>query len=227
LPDVLVIGLGGLGCPALLALGAWAEERQVRLTLVDPDRVDLSNLQRQILYRTNDVGRLKVEVAEQVLQRRWPKLQVEALPVRLEAQNARTLLGEKDVVLDGTDDFDSKFLLNDMALSLGVPLVHGGVVGWTGQLMTVVPDRACYRCIFEAPPERAAALSCQEAGILGAVAGVIGGRMAEEARAVLLGEPTLAGTLLVFDALSENWRKLSPKLRRFCPAHRTPERAAS
>jgi molybdopterin-synthase adenylyltransferase len=213
-----VIGAGGLGCPALLTLGA-----EVPLTLVDPDRVDMSNLQRQILHRTEDVGRLKVDSAEDALRRRWPGVDIHKVPGRIGEGNARQLIAGHDVVLDGTDSFPTKFLLNDVCLELGVPLVHGGVVGWTGQLMTVLRGHACFRCIFEAAPTPGSESSCQTAGVLGAVCGVIGGLMAEEALAILDGRPALAGTLMVFEARTDTWRRISPRPRASCPAHPASE----
>ena len=215
---VLVVGAGGLGCPVLLGLGP-----DVRLTIVDHDRVEVSNLQRQILHRTTDVGRFKAESAAEALGRRWPGSAVEPRVTRLDPTNAHDLVSTHDVIIDGTDSFDAKFLLNDVCCELSVPLVHGAVLGLTGQLMTVMPGTACYRCIFEAPPLPGAAASCQEAGVLGAVCGVIGGRMAREAKAVLVGAPTLAGTLLVFDGLRNRWRSMTPRPRAACPAHRAPE----
>lgn len=215
--SALVIGAGGLGCPALLALAPTAG---LRLTIVDDDRVDESNLQRQILHRSADVGRLKVESARDALWRRWPGAQLELVAARLDADNAASLVTAHDVVLDGSDSFATKFLLNDVCLSSGVPLVHGGVVGLAGQLMTVLDGHACFRCIFEAPPEAGAVGSCREAGILGAVAGVVGGRMAKEALAILDGRPLLAGTLLRFDART-GWRSSTPRQRPSCPAHAT------
>jgi adenylyltransferase/sulfurtransferase len=124
-----------------------------------------------------------------------------------------------DVVVDGTDSFDAKFLLNDACVRAGIPLVHGGVVRFTGQLMSVVPGSACYRCLFEAPPPAGIAPSCQEAGIVGAFAGVIGALMAEEALAILDGRPRLAGTLLVVDGLEDRRRRITIRQRPGCEAH--------
>jgi adenylyltransferase/sulfurtransferase len=217
---VVVIGAGGLGCPVLLGLGAFAE-----LTIVDDDVVDASNLQRQILHRTAGVGRPKSESARDELLRRWPGMQIRAIVARLDATNAEALIGGHDLVIDGTDSFDAKFLLNDSCLALGVPLIHGAAVGWIGQLMTVRAGYACYRCIFEQPPSLDSAASCQQAGILGAVAGVIGGRMAKEALACLAGRPELPGVMLRFDARKGSWRRIAPRPRPDCPAHGQVEAA--
>ena len=215
---ILVIGAGGLGCPALYALAPKLAERGDTVAIADDDRVDVSNLHRQILHRTEDVGRYKVDSAREALGRRWPSLTVETQRVRVGAGNVHELLRGHDVILDGTDSFESKFLLNDACVQARLPLVHGGVTRWSGQLMAVVPGHACYRCLFEAPPPEGAAASCQEAGILGAVAGVIGARMADEALAILDGKPTRAGVLQVYDARSGESRKVRLRPRPSCAA---------
>jgi len=179
--------------------------------------VDETNLHRQILYRTEDVGRLKVECAAERLGRRFPAARLATVADGLDAGNAVDLITGHDVVIDGTDSFATKFLLNDICLQLGVPLVHGAAVGWTGQLMTVIAGRACYRCIFEAPPDEEA--TCRDAGIMGALCGVIGGWMAQEAMGVIEGQPRLLGKLRVFDGISGRTRDLSPNRRSSCPAH--------
>jgi len=218
LRSALVVGAGGLGCPLVLSLAP-----HVRLTVVDPDRVEISNLQRQILYRTADVGRLKVECAAERLTRELSGAAITPLAIRLEASNAADLVAGHDVVIDGSDSFATKFLLNDSCLEQGVPLIHGAVVGWTGHLMTVLRGYACYRCIFEAPPQAPTGASCQDGGVLGALCGVVGGWMAEEALAVLHEQPRLAGTLLVFDARVGTTRHLRPRVRASCPAHSAAE----
>ncbi len=212
---VLVIGAGGLGCPALLALAP----RVGTIGIVDDDTVELSNLNRQILHRTEDVGRPKVQSARDAVLRRVPAANVETLRARVEPDNVDAVVRGWDVVLDGTDSFDAKFLINDACVRAGIPLVHGGVVRFSGQLMAVVPGSACYRCLFEAPPPRGVAPSCQEAGILGAFAGVIGALMADEALAILDGKPRLAGTLLVVDGLDDRRRRVSVRPRAGCEAH--------
>jgi molybdopterin-synthase adenylyltransferase len=203
---VLVIGAGGLGCPALWELGPVLAARGQAVTLVDDDVVEVSNLQRQILHRAADVGRPKVDSAKDALARRWPALVVETVGARVERANVDALVAGRRVVLDGTDSFESKFLINDACVRARVPLVHGGVVRFGGQLMTVTSESACYRCLFEAPPEPGAAPSCQEAGVLGAVCGVVGALMAREAIAILDGKPALAGALVSYDALAQPGR---------------------
>jgi molybdopterin-synthase adenylyltransferase len=211
---VLVIGAGGLGCPALVALAPHVHT----LGVVDDDVVELSNLNRQILHRTEDVGRHKVHSARDALHRRFPTVNVETLRARVERDNVDAAVRGWDVVIDGTDSFDAKFLINDACVRAGVPLVHGGVVRFSGQLMSVVPGSACYRCLFEAPPPAGIAPSCQEAGIIGAFAGVIGALMADEALAILDGKPRYAGTLLVVDGVEDRRRRVVVRPRPGCEA---------
>jgi adenylyltransferase/sulfurtransferase len=218
LRDVVCIGAGGLGCPSLWEL-ARVGRADVRLVIVDDDVVDLSNLQRQILHREADVGRPKVESARDALARRFPKVQVSVRRERAAAANVRAIVRGAAVVLDGTDSFDAKFLINDACVAEGVPLVHGAVVGFSGQLMSVAGGSACFRCLFEAPPPEGSVASCEQAGIIGAVAGVIGARMAEEALAILDGTPRLAGALDVWDARSLERRTVRIKPRAGCEAH--------
>ena len=212
---VLVIGAGGLGCPALLALAP----RVGALGIVDDDVVELSNLNRQILHRTSDVGRAKVDSARAALARRFPSLTVEVERARVAADNVDRIVAGWDVVVDGTDSFAAKFLINDACVRAAVPLVHGAVVRYNGQLMTIVPGSACYRCLFEAPPPAGVAPSCSEAGILGAFAGLIGALLAGEALAILDGAPALAGALLVVDGRSDRRRRVSVRPRPGCEAH--------
>jgi molybdopterin-synthase adenylyltransferase len=201
LRDLLIIGAGGLGCPALWALGQSG--RALSVGVVDHDVVDVSNLHRQILFSDAEVGLHKVDAARETLAARFPNLTVEPMRARVDHTNVDALVRGARVVLDGTDSFEAKFLINDACVAAAVPLVHGGVVRFAGQLMSVLPGSACMRCLFEAPPPADAVPSCQEAGILGPVAGVIGARMAAEALAILDGKPDLAGTLDIFDALAE------------------------
>jgi molybdopterin/thiamine biosynthesis adenylyltransferase len=211
---VLVIGAGGLGCPALFALAG----RVQTLGIVDDDIVELSNLNRQILHRTEDVGRPKVQSARDAVRRRFPSVNVETLRARVDADNVDAAVRGWDVVVDGTDSFDAKFLINDACVRAGIPLVHGGVVRFSGQLMSVLRGSACYRCLFEAPPPPGIAPSCQEAGIIGAFAGVIGGLMADEALAILDGKPRLAGAMLIVDGLEDRRRRVAVRPRPGCEA---------
>jgi molybdopterin-synthase adenylyltransferase len=196
---ILIVGVGGLGVPALWAL-ARAGARS--LTLVDPDPIELSNLARQVIYRRADIGTPKVEAAARWLGERFPDVNVERHAVALEASNAARLVAGHAFVIDATDSPAAKFLINDTCIAACTPFAYGGVVGMTGQAMTVIPgDTACIRCVFETPPDGDEIQSCREAGIVGPVAGAIGEMQAAEAmRALGAQTPSLAGKILTYDA---------------------------
>ena len=179
---VLVVGAGGLGCPASLAL---ARAGVGRLTLVDPERVEVSNLPRQLWHRSSDVGRLKVESAPRGLLRAFPSLSVETLAERVEERNAEALFRAHDAVVDATDGTATKLFLSDVAVSTGVRLVYGGVLRMQGQAMRVEPGGPCLRCVYEEEPSAEAVPTCAQAGVLGAMAGWVG---ALQALLVLEGE---------------------------------------
>jgi adenylyltransferase/sulfurtransferase len=168
---VLVVGAGGLGCPASLAL---AHGGIGHLTLADPDQVDVTNLHRQLWHRTADVGRLKAESAAAGLLRAFPDLSVEALPARVDADNAEALFRAHDVVVDATDGTATKFFLSDVAVLTGVPLVYGGVLRMQGQALRIDPEGPCLRCLYEVPPPPDAVPTCAQAGVLGSMAGLVG-----------------------------------------------------
>jgi molybdopterin-synthase adenylyltransferase len=208
---VLVIGAGGLGSPAAFYLAAAGVGT---LGLVDSDRVELSNLQRQILHRTADVGRKKVESAQIRLTELNPDVAVITQPVRLEDANAKALFADYDFIIDGSDNFATKFLVNDTAVGLGIPFSHAGIIRLQGQTMTVIPRQsACYRCVFKQPPPPEELLSCQQAGILGAVAGTIGSIQATEAIKFLAGfeDGLLTDRLLTYDARTMNFHSVALK----------------
>jgi adenylyltransferase/sulfurtransferase len=165
---VLIVGVGGLGCPASLALAKGGVRR---LTLMDPDKVDVSNLHRQPWHRGSDVGRLKVESAADGLREAFPGIQVETRAERLTAQNAEALFRAHDLVVDATDTPADKFLLSDAAVLTGTALVHGGALRLAGQAMLVRKGGPCLRCLFETPP---LAEACAQVGVLGSVTGVVG-----------------------------------------------------
>jgi adenylyltransferase/sulfurtransferase len=213
---ILVIGAGGLGAPALLYLAAAGVGR---LGFVDGDVVDLSNLQRQVIHSTPDVGIAKVESAAAKLKALNPD--VELVPVRglARADNGRELVRGWDFVIDGTDNFAAKFLINDACVLEKVPFSHGGILRFTGQTMTVVPGvSACYRCAFHQPPPPGAVPTCSEAGVLGAIAGMLGTIQAAEALKYVakVGTP-LTNALLTFEALAMDFRKVRLKRRSDCP----------
>ena len=210
---VLLVGLGGLGAPAALYLAAAGVGT---LGLADADTVSLSNLQRQVLYETADVGRLKVEVAAQRLAALNPHVTIETHRVWLDAANARDLVSRYDLVLDGTDDFATRFAVSDACLAEGKTLVSGALGRWTGQV-GVFQGQPCYRCLVpEVPPE---AETCALVGVVGALAGVIGSMMALEAVKLVTGAGApLGGRLLIYDALAAETRTVRIGPDPACPA---------
>ena len=204
---VLIIGAGGLGAPAAMYLAAAGVGT---IGIADGDRVDLSNLQRQIIHATPDVGRPKVDSARETVERLNPDVEVRTYETVVSAGNILELIRDYDFILDGTDNFQAKFLINDACVLAGKPFCHGGILRFQGQLMTYVPGGGpCYRCIFEAPPPEGAVPSCREAGVIGAMAGVIGTLQAMEAIKYLTGAgDLLTGYLLTFDALKMEFRKV-------------------
>ena len=220
--SILIVGIGGLGVPAA---GALARGGVDRLGLVDPDPVELSNLARQVIYGAASIGRLKVEAAAQRLRQKHPGLNVETYPVALEASNAIDLIARYDFVIDATDDPAAKFLINDICIELGRPFVYAGVLGLSGQAMTVIPGRtACLRCLFEEAPDPGEIATCREAGIIGPVAAVIGEIVAAEAlRWLKGGMPELAGKILTYDgSASGRIRSLSVSARAGCGCGAAP-----
>jgi molybdopterin/thiamine biosynthesis adenylyltransferase len=193
---ILIVGVGGLGVPALWSL---ARAGVGRLTLVDPDPVELSNLARQVAFRTSDIGTPKVEAASRWLRERFPDVQVERHAIALDASNAARLIGAHNFVVDATDSPIAKFVINDACVAARIPFVYGGVLGMTGQAMTVIPgETACIRCVFETPPDEDEIQSCREAGIVGPVAGAIGEMQAAEA---MRAQPfSLSGKIFRYDA---------------------------
>ncbi len=207
---VLVIGAGGLGSPLALYLAAAGVGV---IGLVDDDAVSLSNLQRQILYRTADVGRPKVEAGRETLAALNPGTQVEAHGLRLDAGNAAALFAGYDIIADGSDNFATRFLVNDTAYAAGKTLVSAAVTEFEGQLATFkAHDGAspCYRCLFREAPPPGTAANCSETGVLGAAAGVMGSLQALEVLKEIagLGE-SLAGRLLIYEALTTRFRTIA------------------
>jgi molybdopterin/thiamine biosynthesis adenylyltransferase len=213
---ILVVGVGGLGSPAALVL---ARAGVGTIGLADPDAVDLSNLQRQILHHTPDVGRPKVESAREKLLLLNPAVEVIAHHERLEAENLPRLFRPYDFIIDATDGLATKFLINDGAVLMHKPFSYGGVVQFTGQTLTVLPGQTtCLRCLFPVPPSADDIPSCQEAGIIGSVAGSLGVVQAAEALKYLSGEgELLTDRLLTYDALSLRWREVKVRRSRRCP----------
>lgn len=213
---VLIIGAGGLGSPAAFYLAAAGIGT---LGIVDPDKVELSNLQRQILHATADIGRHKVESAQMTLTRLNPDVEVELFPVRFDPSNAQEIAAGYKFIVDGSDNFETKFLVNDTAIKLGIAFSHAGIVRLQGQTMTVIPGKsACYRCLFQAPPPPEEILNCQAAGVLGAVAGTLGSIQATEAVKFLVGfeEGLLTDRLLIYDAKQMRFRDIVVKRDPHC-----------
>lgn len=213
--SVLVIGVGALGCAAAEAVAATGV---ADLRLVDPDRVERSNLHRQLLHRAADVGRLKIDSAAERLGARHPEVVVERIAAHVDADNATDLFAASACIVDATDGIRTKFTINDAAVRAGIPLVHAGITRFLGQLMTILPGRsACYRCLFTTPPDESEIPSCQEAGVLGSLAGAIGILQAAEAVRIVTGSRSLLeGRLLTYDALACRWREVRIRRRSDC-----------
>ena len=196
----LIIGAGGLGSPAAMYLAAAGVGT---IGIADADEVDLSNLQRQILHGNADVGKPKVDSAKETMAALNPDVQVIAHHLFVNAENIMDLIEPYDFILDGTDNFAAKFLINDACVLAGKPFCHAGIIRFHGQLMTYVPGKGpCYRCVFRQPPPKNAVPTCREAGVIGAMAGVIGCMQALEAVKYIVGVgDLLTGRLLTFDAL--------------------------
>ena len=219
---VMVIGAGGLSSPAALYLAAAGVGT---IGIVDFDLVDASNLQRQILHSTERVGAPKVESARRTLNALNPDVEIIAHRARIDASNAESLLEGYDVIVDGSDNFPTRYLINDASLRLGIPVAHGSIFRFDGQASFFVPYQGpCYRCIFpEAPPPELAP-NCAEAGVLGGLPGIIGSIQATETIKHLLGiGESLNGRLLVYDALDQSFTEVKARRRPDCPACADPD----
>jgi len=214
---VLLIGAGGLGSPAAYYLAAAGVGT---LGIIDADIVDDSNLQRQILHNTERIGQYKAESARQTINALNPDVKVVTYIERLDETNVRNIIADYDVIVDGTDNFPTRYLLNDAAILANKPVVHGSVFRFEGQLTVFKPyDGPCYRCLYPEPPPPALAPSCAEAGVLGVLPGIIGLLQATETIKLLLniGDP-LVGRLLTYDALSGEFNELRLFRDPNCPA---------
>ena len=214
---VLIIGAGGLGAPAALYLAAAGVGT---IGIADADEVDLSNLQRQVIHTTADVGKLKVESAAETMKAINPDVTVNTYHTFVDSSNIMDLIKDYDFILDGTDNFPAKFLINDACVLEKKPFSHAGIIRFKGQLMTYVPGQGpCYRCVFKNPPPKDAVPTCKQAGVIGAMGGVIGSLQAMEAIKYLIGVgDLLTGSLLTFDALTMEFHKIKlPKDTHKCP----------
>jgi len=213
---VMVAGVGGLGSPASLYLAAAGVGT---LGLVDSDQVELSNLQRQIIHFTKDIRKLKVTSAAEKIKALNPNVTVNPYHEVLKPENIRQIINGYDVIIDGTDNFTAKFLLNDACFMENIPLIHGGVLRFNGQTMTIIPGKsACLRCVLGKPSFQNGVPTAAEAGILGATAGVLGTLQATEALKLLTGTGSLlTNTMLFFDTLTMTFTKQKLQKNDTCP----------
>ncbi|WP_459167815.1 HesA/MoeB/ThiF family protein [Natronospora cellulosivora (SeqCode)] len=214
--SVLVVGAGGLGSPVSLYLAAAGVGK---LGLIDSDVVDLSNLQRQVIHTTADLDKPKVESAAETLRSINPHVDVKTYNTYLNKENIMDIIDEYDIIVDGVDNFPTRYLLNDACVMKGKTLVEAGILRFEGQVMTIKPGEGpCYRCVFTNPPAEGTIPSCQQAGVLGAIAGTIGTIQATEVIKLITGIGTpLIGKILIYDALDMSFRKVDLKKNADCP----------
>jgi molybdopterin-synthase adenylyltransferase len=213
---VFLVGAGGLGSPAAFYLAAAGIGK---IGIVDNDNVDLSNLQRQILHSTKDVGYPKTQSAKETIEDLNPDVEVAPYTDRLNSENIIDIIKDYDVILDGSDNFPTRYLVNDACVMLGKPLSHGAIFRFDGQATTIIPGEGpCYRCLYETPPPPDLVPSCQEAGVLGVIAGIIGVIQATEVIKLILGKGKLLnGKLLLYDSLGMDFKKLKIQRNPSCP----------
>jgi molybdopterin-synthase adenylyltransferase len=201
---VLIVGAGGLGSPAALYLAAAGVGT---IGLIDGDVVDLTNLQRQVIHFTADLDKPKVQSAKEKIEQLNPDVKAVTYQELLTKENILSIISNYDFIIDGTDNFPTKFLINDACVFAGKPFSHGGILRFDGQTMTHVPGTACYRCVFDSPPPANAVPTCSQAGVLGSIAGMLGTIQATEALKYLVGiGELLTNRLLIFNALNMNFR---------------------
>jgi len=213
---VLLIGTGGLGAPLGLYLAAAGVGR---IGLVDFDRVDFTNLQRQVTFGTKDVGRPKLEAAAERLRDLNPEIEIVAHDVKLTSENSLGVTRDYDVIVDGTDNFPTRYLVNDTCVLLGKPNVYGSIFRFEGQATVfALPDGPCYRCLYPEPPPPGLVPSCAEGGVLGVLPGIVGAIQANETIKLIIGRgDVLKGRLLLFDALKMKFRELKLRKNPDCP----------
>lgn len=215
---ILIVGAGGLGSPAAMYLAAAGVGT---IGIIDDDKVDLTNLQRQIIHSVDSIGTPKTGSAKKRIAMINPDVEVETFPLRLNTKNAKSIFNKYDFVIDAVDNFETKFLINDVCVELGKAFSHGGIQEFGGQLMTWVPGEGpCYRCIFEEPPEPGSVPTCHDVGVIGCMAGMIGTMQSMEAVKYVLGiGELLTGQMLTVDALTMEFRKIKfPRRNPECSA---------
>lgn len=212
---VLIVGAGGLGSPAAFYLAAAGVGT---IGIIDFDKVDLSNLQRQILHTTNRIGQLKVDSAKETLLALNPHIEVQTYPIKLAKENAEAIFQSYDIIIDGSDNFATRYLINDISVHLKKPVVHGSIYRFEGQVSLFWPDKKgpCYRCLYPEPPKEVP--SCSEAGVLGILPGTIGILQATEAIKIILGKgDLLVGRLVCYNALRVAFKEIKTKKDPDCP----------
>lgn len=213
---VFIVGAGGLGCPVgyyLTAAGVGT------IAIIDNDNVELSNLQRQIAHSVHTLGMPKVESAKRTFEALNPDVKIIAIKERITKDNIIDLIKDYDIVVDGSDNFPTRYLVNDACIMLRKPLVSGAILRFEGQVTTIIPKEGhCYRCLFEEPPPPGLVPSCQEAGVLGILPGVVGALQATEVIKLILGKgEVLKNELLIYNALNTTFRKVKVKRNPDCP----------
>lgn len=213
---VFIIGAGGLGCPVGYYLAAAGVGT---IGIIDNDTVEMSNLQRQIAHSTKTLGLPKVDSAKATFEALNPDVNVVGIKDRISKDNILDLVKDYDVVVDGSDNFPTRYLVNDACVLLGKPLVSGAILRFEGQVTTIVPGEGhCYRCLFEEMPPAGLVPSCQEAGVIGAIPGIVGSLQAIEVFKLILGKgEVLRNTLLIFDALKTTFRRVKVPKNPNCP----------
>ena len=210
----MIVGAGGLGSPAALYLAAAGVGT---IGLIDGDTVDMTNLQRQIIHFTPDVSKPKVLSAKEKINQLNPDVEVVAYQHLISSENIMDIINGYDIILDGCDNFPTKFLINDACVLAKKPFSHGGILRFEGQTFTYKNGHACYRCMFNAPPPKNAVPSCSQAGVLGSIAGILGTIQATEVLKFFIGKGNLlTDRILTFDALTMNFRTVSVKQNPNC-----------
>ena len=214
--SVLLVGAGGLGSPLAMYLAAAGVGK---IGIVDFDDVDITNLHRQLLHGHNDIGRLKVDSAADTIREINPDAEIVKINKHINSENAMEIAEDFDILIDGTDNFPTRYLINDLGVLMNKPVVHGSIFMFDGQVTTFLPGQGCYRCLYPAPPPPGMVPSCAEAGVLGVLPGIVGSLMATEAIKLILGVgKPLVNRLLMVDALDMDMRTVKIRKDPNCPA---------